>query len=306
MKIHYWRAALAAGLGVTFAATGTVAPVKPETPATLSIEYEFVSSGDDAATGLRWSVRRVVTVQSTLVAAAPVALSASKPAAPERERKLAEQQTRATRAAGNMQPLMADAMAIYERCGEDEACIEREVQKAGFGMEVTPQLDSARADIAALGDEGPPRYQSWVPRSEALRYALTESQHLIDGDPICHDRPNKACTRKASSQGSGELPGSNESGMSSVEIDLEEGTMTLRLRPVYGALAAVEVVETDQPGQRSGSTDVLRRFTADMEAFTIPFDGSLKRQSGERTVAMRDDLTGRPGELIARWSFSTH
>ncbi len=305
MNMRVWLAAIAAGLGVTFGAAATVAPVAPDTPATLNVEYEFVSAGNDGSAGLEWNVRRTVTVEAALAALAPAGQAGLKPAGAEQQRQVAAQQQQAARAAENMQPLMQDAMAIYQRCGEDESCIEREVQRLGFGMEMTPELESAQRDVAALTAEQPARYQAWVAKKESRRYVLSEERLLRDGDPICYDRPNKTCTIKSSAQGSGEMPGDGDGGTSSIEVDLAGSTMTLRLPPIYGALAAVEVVASDKPGRDSGTNHVLRRFSADIETFTVPVGDSLSQLAGERTIPVRDDATGQAGTLTARWRFAT-
>ena len=91
-----------------------------------------------------------------------------------------------------MAPLTADMEKIMARCGEDEACIEREVAAYGFAMGNNPAVESARKDVAEVSKQGAPRYQIWTATLQKGTYSIEESAHIVDSDPICMSLPGRA------------------------------------------------------------------------------------------------------------------
>ena len=143
--------------------------------------------------------------------------------------------------AGKMAPLLADAQRIIARCGNDEACMTREVQKMGAALQGTRQMAtamSAKKDIQALSQPSAPRYQAWRPTLQKGSYLIDETAHISIPDPICASRPRHRCIGDEVHKGSGDIvlppeakknPGA-VAGYSAVEVDAVKLTIRWNLK----------------------------------------------------------------------------
>ena len=296
--------------------------------ATLTVDYRYESSGrqQDSADLHEWRVERSIQVSADLAAQKPA--PAPQLQAPDAA-YMAEQRRKTEKAevlAGQMAPMMADVEKILARCGEDEACIERETQKLGAALSGTPELEQAKEtqrEVAALGDPGALRYQAWRATAQRGRYAIDESAHIVHSDPICMSLPGARCTRDERRQGAGALPEPPAAakdprlaaGFAAVELDAQERTLTLVLPTPLNALPYTETIRTDEP-EGTHETPTPTGPQARQQSFRVGPKGSgvtaeplrvalaggWRSQSGESAIEL-PGAEGEGGTLTVRWRF---
>lgn len=293
---------------------------------TLTVEYRFESEGTvngspDRVYHLRqWRVLRSAEVVAELVATKPQGLSSMRPPEAAQSARLQQQQAQMQKAQQQMAPMMADAQAVVARCGNDEACIEREVMKMGAGLAGTKQLEQAQKtgrETAAVMQPDAPRYQRWQGATQTGRYQIDERWHVVHADPICMSLPAKRCVHDRMLQGRGDLPPTPSGAQ--IEFDLQGNTVTLLLPVPVGTLAYEETHTTDEPagthstpvpqGPQRGQT--VLQVSADGKSvaslLTLPLQGGWRSQGGEQVVAMGagdwHGASGEPGRLVVRWRF---
>lgn len=304
------------------------APV--DTKATLRVEYIYESSGSASSEGgydpYQWSTKRNVEIKATLAAQLPMALptmqAMDETQVANLENKVAEAQQLST----DMAPMMANVEEIMAKCGEDEACMEREAMAMGFAMSGTPEMDATmKAGAAAqeLAKPDAPRYQAWRSTAQSGTYLIDETVHISVTDPICMSLPNARCTRDEVRTGSGEIsvpdsakgnPGAT-AGYSGVEVDSEKRTMAVTLPVPMFLLPYTETITTDEPeGTHDTPTPVgpqqqLMSFRVNAkggatndQALVVALEGDWHSQSGEQVVTLEGPLR-EAGKLTIRWSF---
>lgn len=298
------------------------------TKAILTVEYEYVSAGErkDKYDTNTWSIKRMATVTATLKAESPMTLPALHKMEQAQVADLENKQAAATRAAGAMQPMMNDVMALMAKCGEDEACLEREV--AAYGMGNSEEINKTRKqvapDFAAVAQQGPNRYQMWSATGRQTgSYEIAEKFKYVDADPICVERPGQRCTTTVERTGKGQIPlppdmkptDKRVAGASMLEVDSLGKTMILKLPVPMMVLAFDEQIISDDPETKNGTEKKQIGFPAYKEVtkpITVPLTGSLIGKSGRETVQIKgasnntrtlDPTTGEDGELVIRWSF---
>ncbi|MCA0174875.1 MAG: hypothetical protein LCH73_01085 [Proteobacteria bacterium] len=310
-----WLAAAAAPAlaAPAFAPTGA--------PAVLTVEYSYVADGKTQTKYdlHEWRVRRSATLEARLAAKAPTSLPAMHSLDAGQKADMASKQARGQAAAKDMAPMMASAEQVMAQCGEDEACIEREVRKMGAAMAGTPQLDKARqtaSEARSLGDAGPLRYQYFQGVSQKGRYAIEERIHMLHGDPICRALPGARCTHDVSRQGSGEVkpapeakPGASPT-TAMLEFDRQQNTLRLNLPIPLNVLAYTETVTTDEP---TGTHEVpapkgpqprsLAFPKAQPDMLSVPLQGAWRSQRGEQRIPTKGE-GGEGGVLTVRWTLT--
>lgn len=291
--------------------------------ATLTVEYRYEAQGrkQDKYDLHEWKLRRSAELVAELQAQKPTALPAMQPLDAAQTARMGQQQAQAQRLATQMQPMMASAQAIVEKCGDDEKCIERETMAMGAAMAGTPQLDSTLRtgrETAAVMQPGADRYQRWEGRAQQGSYVIEESWHVVHADPICVRLPKARCTHDMQRKGSGAITAGNTAA--AAELDLQAQTLMLKLPVPHGPLAYVETQTTDEPdGTHSTPTpkgpqngQIVLRLTADgklmLPDLKVALKGGWRSQSGEQVLAMpAEPWHGAPadnGRLVMRWRFS--
>ena len=296
--------------------------------AELTVEYEYVSDGtrQDKYDSQDWQVRRVAVVSLTLQAQKPTALPALHRIEGAQQRDIAQRHAAMDRAVKTMQPTMADMMKIAERCGDDEACMERAV--TSYASDNRGKLLDTRAavagDAAIVAREGAARYQVWSPVGvQRGRFDVAERVRMVDADPICRSRANQRCRREQLRTGSGPIPlppgvganGGRPAGSAVFEVDSGAKDIVLMLPEPLMPLTVKQTVSTDHPGQQSGESAHVFRFPAAgaLKAHT-PLQVALKdarlEQSGTLTIKVKA-AQGNPrtleatapedGTLTVRW-----
>jgi len=270
--------------------------------ATLTVEYAYDSSGKtaDKNDSREWKAKRSATVTVDLTAQAAAAYSAMHAMSADQQAEVSKKQASAKSAQKKLEPMAADMAKIAAQCGDDEACVEREVKKYGFGMSDAEKesAQSAGKDVAQVGKQGPARFQAWSGTSQKGTYAIDETAHFVDADPICK---NLHCTRNETRQGSGAIAPSGTGAR--FEWDSRDKTLEILL-PGPFPLAYTQNVTTDKPGARSGSSPGVVRLPAEMpKSFTVAVKGDWKNQSGTETIKTRG-AGAEGGTLTVRWQLA--
>ncbi|MDY0871143.1 hypothetical protein [Dongia rigui] len=166
---HHLATTLAV-LSLPFAASLAEAkgPVPEGTKATIHITMSVKEK-----TKSEWSstaIDRVLKAQCLMVAGPAMNVGMAGPTA-QQQAAIAQSQVNAQAFQQNYadETMMQNAQAIFDKCGEDEACVTAEVMK----MSQTPEAQAmagkqaqAKKDMAGLTpDLGPLRYQSWSAQS---------------------------------------------------------------------------------------------------------------------------------------------
>ncbi|MHB0968672.1 MAG: hypothetical protein ACYC7A_09945 [Thermoanaerobaculia bacterium] len=297
--------------------------------ATLSVEYVYESAGAKSSEGMydphEWRVKRSANLVADLAAQATTAMPTLQPLDAAQTAELKNLSRKAEAVTTKMAPMMADVEKIMEKCGEDEDCITREVQKMGAAMQGTPKMDaamSAKKDAQQLSKPGAPRYQAWYSTAQKGSYSIDETAHVSVTDPICTSRPRHRCTRDEVRKGSGAivLPSEGKKnsrpvpGIGAVEVDAGKSTITVRL-PVPMLLPYTETIATDEPEGThdtptpKGPQQKMLRFRVNAKGdvtydkpLTVALKGGWRSQSGEEVVALQGEL-GEAGKLTVRWRF---
>lgn len=273
--------------------------------ATLTVEYVYESAGKtaDKYDAHEWKVKRSAKVTADLTALPPEAYSGMHAMSAEQQADLAKKQTSAKSAQKKLEPMAADMEKIAAKCGDDEACIEREVKKYGFGMSDADQekAKSAGKDIAEVGKQGPARYQLWKGASQNGTYTIEETAHFVDADPICESLPKQRCTKDETRKANGAIPASGTGAM--FEMDGKDKTLEVLL-PGPFPLAYSQTVTTNKPGEKGGTSQGVVRFpSAAPRPMKIAIKGDWKNQSGTETTKVQG-AGGEGGTLTVRWQLT--
>jgi hypothetical protein len=270
---------------------------------TLEVEYIYESSGKkaDQNDSREWRVKRSVKLSADLVAQAPQPYSSLHDMTAGQKTDLKKKQASINSAQTKMAPTSAAIEKIMAKCGEDEACVTREVQALGFSMQGSPEIESARKDVAEVSKQGAATYQTWRPTLQKGTYTIDETAHIVNADPIC---PSLHCTRDETRKGSGEVslpPGAKPeaaAGVSAVEVDSTGKTLTVVLPVPLFPLSYTETIKTNSPDQKSGTSQELLGFPKDVKPITAALNGDGRDQSGTETIKAGE------GTLTVRWKFT--
>ena len=204
--------------------------------------------------------------------------------------------------------MMADAMKIAERCGDDEACITREALKMSQGVDMnSAAMKGARADVKAASAMPDARYQLFEPTTQTGMFSLDERLKEADRDPICMSRPAGTCHKEVVVRASGDitLDGKTQTPATSMlEADLEKATLRFSL-PLPYPVAVDETVSTDKPDEFSGTRQTHRFLTnlrLDVQV-AHAYGTSCRNASGEKSWDVVEQISGQPARLTARWTF---
>jgi hypothetical protein len=307
----------------------------PGAKAVLSVDYVYASSGRKSSQGLydpyEWRVKRNLSLEAQLAAQPPTAMPTVQAMDAQQVAGMQGQAAKMQGATAQMAPMAMDIQKIMARCGENEECISREVQKMGNAMANDPKqmaaMNATKKEAQALASPGGSRYQAWRPTMQKGTYAIDEQVQVSVTDPICTSKPKHRCTREETRKGAGDVPVPAEArskgnagaaaGISAVELDAEKGRLTVALPVPLGMLPYTETITSDEP---DGTYDTpIARGARKRESFyrvgasgsgfmhdkpfTIPLKGGWRDQSGEQVVKLPGEF-GNGGTLTVRWSFN--
>ena len=302
---------------VTFAVSAQAELLAPKgAKGQLKVEYVFVSSGGTTAAAkdviTKWRVRRVINITAQYTADAPA------PVATLHTGDTSEVQSRTKSAAKKMQPMVTDVNAIAAKCGvslmsgdditkAQEACIEKGVSDYGNNLEMTPDIESARADVAAVNQamKGA-RYQLWQNTAQSGTFTVDEEHNKQVFEIGC--TAAKACKRTDIRKGGGPIPappGSKSGeGFSLLEVDSVKNDMVIVLPVPMVPLKYTQTVTTNIPDE-TGSTQqsiLPLLMGGDMQRITVSIPGGMA-SSGTKTIPVKGD-GAEGGTLTVNWQFS--
>lgn len=303
---------LAGLLSVTVDAHAS-APAAAGAKARISVDYRFESKGKkgDPYDSREWTVERHLTVTAEIKARAPSPYAALGPQDAALTADLGNKAQLADKAQQQMQPMMASAQAIMERCGDDDACMEREAMNLGASINARGGLSAdekaAGRNIAEIAKVPPARFQIWEPLGQQGNYRIREAVTASTRDPICIELPGQRCYRDEQRRGEGAMPQApgGKGSVAMAEVDHGKGTLTLTLPVWLNALPIDETIKTDHPEhlKENGSRKLISVWMiTDGKSFTVPLKGDWTQQSGEVVRDFRDSA-GFEGRLVARWRF---
>jgi hypothetical protein len=302
------RAAIALSIGLL--ASGTAQAdllVGKGAKATLNVQYEYSAVGKNASKDdpSEWRVRRTVNMVVQLSAEEPLALSGLRKMDADQNASLARKQTKIAAVQKKMEPTMNDMMKIAERCGEDEACIEKAIVAYSSTMN-TSDVEAVKGDVASVMKQDAPRYQMWVPGAEKGTYSIDEAYRAKTSDPLCSGKPKNQCSREETRKGAGNvpvLPGAKDAYTTRLEIDSEKKEIYIMLPVPLMGLGYAKQVTSDFPDEKSGTSQGDARFPGQLKPMTAAIAGDLRNASGTQTIKL-NGAEGEGGTLTVKWQFA--
>jgi hypothetical protein len=303
--------AISLGLGLSFAllASGTAhsqAFVPKGTKGTLTVNYEYSAVGKNAdkSEPAEWRIARTLTLVVPMSAEAEQPLSATRVDKDQKasaDKKLAQVAT----VQKKLEPTMNDMMKIAERCGEDEACIEKAITEYSNTMDPS-LIKSTKADVDAVVKLDAPRYQMWQGLSQKGTYSVDETHRAKTSDPLCSGKPGNQCTREETRKGGGVVPSlasAKDSTIAQLEFDTVKKDVYITLPIPFAGLGFTKQVTSNFPDEKSGtSKDELRNLPGKVPPVTAAVAGDARTVSGTQTLkVVGKDAEG--GTLTVKWQF---
>jgi hypothetical protein len=304
------RSLVAIGLMTSLSLVGTAHAellVGKGTRATVTVEmtYSAVGMKKDKYDPREWKVNRSATITSVYEAQKPQAMAQLRAPEAAQMANLKDKQATAVSAHKKMQPMMADMMKIVEKCGESEACIEKEVEAYGNSMEMTPDLKSAGKDIEKLGKVDGPRYQLWNQVSQRASYSIDEYYKGQTADPACMEKPGARCHREETRNGNGNLPPPpGKSGIGKFEVDAQKKDLVIILPSLMAPVTYNRVVKSDFPDEAAGNSQgLVTGGLAASKPLTVAIPLDLKKLSGTEQIK-QEGAEGEGGITTVRWTIT--
>ena len=283
--------------------------------ATLTVEYVYASNGktQDRNDSHQWSVTRTVKLSADLIAQTPQPLPTMHEMEAGQKADLKNKQEKAQSAQEKMAPVQADIQKIMAKCGEDEACLEREIQKYGMSNSDSAKMNSARSadkDIAVAANQGPARYQLWTAASQRGTYSIEESRHDVVADPACG--ASMQCTTDENAKGAGEVPlppgakaaASGPPSLAMAEIDAGGKTVAIVLPVPLSMLPYTKTIKSNSPDRKSGtSQDLVRCPPKDLKPVRVALKGGGRDESGTEEIKIAG-AGADGGTLTIRWKLT--
>jgi hypothetical protein len=294
------RAALAA---LSLAITGAQAQLLPPgTKGTLDVEYTFTSSGRESTPNDQydWQVKRQVLYTVQLVADKHSPYAGFLPATAADKKDLDQRQTRSASGMQKVAPMMADIEKLMAKCGDNEACMEREATKLAGSMDKTA-VRSAGEDAAAAGTNFSNHYQLWKPVSHTGTYSADELHVAAVADPDCLKAPKMQCVSQQVIKGKGSL---SQAGTGPVEVDGPGKRMHINLLVSGGPMPVTRTVSGKvQDGVKAGSFPDNMRFPwTRIKPLVVAIPNGLEKASGTEKIKI-DGERGESGTLTINWLF---
>jgi len=280
------------------------------TKATVTVEYAYAAAGmkKDKYDPHEWKVSRSATITAVYEAQKSQAMAHMRPPEAAQLADLKSKQATAVSAAKKLEPTMNDMLKIAEKCGESEACIEREIEAYGNSMELTPEIKSAGKDIEKLGKVDGPRYQLWRSVSQQGTYSIDEYYKGQTADPACMEKPGQRCHREETRKGNGNLTlpdGKKTPGIGSFEVDAQKKDVLIVLPSLMGVPTYNREVKSDFPDEPNGNSQgyLAGASLAAPKPITVAIPLDLKKLSGTEQIKL-DGAEAEGGTLTVRWTIT--
>jgi hypothetical protein len=284
--------------------------------ATVTVEYSYQSAGAKAETpsdpiATTWRAKRSVTVTATLAAQPPIGVPTMHKQEDQQKAEVADLQKRSKQLMVQTAPMMDAAMAAFEKCGDNEACLEREA-KAMSGVVEQSDVKGARENVAVMSATAAsmndtPRYQRWESVSQAASpYVFDEEKNVRSREPGCMRNAKATCITQETIKGSAALPASNQ-GLAMFEVDSKSGDLALALPIPLGVFPATFTRTTDDPDLAAESMKtqiVFPSLSSDRAGslrapLVVPIK-DLRAATGTLTFPAKGELD-EAGTLTVKW-----
>lgn len=292
---------------------------------TLTVEYVFTSAGKYSPQSKEtidiWSVKRNVTMTTQYAADPPQAVGTLHQDDPKQKAEMAAMQAKTASAHKKLEPMQNDVMAMAAKCGitmdgpdvsaaeekAQEACMEKAAAAYGNNMEMTPEIKSAGADIAAVQKTmSGTRFQLWRSTSQSGTYSIDETISKQVFEMTC--TTTKVCKRVVTNKGGGPIPappGAKSTPVASmIEVDSTGRDMVLSLPMPLAPLPITKSVTTTMiDDDAKGGPAYASLWPMTNKPITVAIPGDLKTVSGTQTITVPGDQS-EGGTLTVNWRFT--
>jgi hypothetical protein len=307
---------------VTFTASAHAEMLVPKgAKGTLTVEYVFTSAGKYSPPSKEtidiWSVKRNVTMTTQYAADPPQAVGTLHQDDPKQKAEMAAMQAKTASAHKKLEPMQNDVMAMAAKCGitmdgpdvsaaeekAQEACMEKAAAAYGNNMEMTPEIKSAGADIAAVNKTmSGTRFQLWRSTSQSGTYSIDETISKQVFEMTC--TTTTICKRVVTNKGGGAIPGGKSAGASMIEVDSTGNDMVLQLPMPAAPLPITKTVTTTMiDDDAKGGPTFASLWPSNSKPITVKIPGDLKTVSGTQTTTIPGDQS-ESGTLTVNWKFT--
>lgn len=275
--------------------------------ATLQVEYLYTADGRSGKrngndTIEEWKVRRVVNLTAHYVAEEPTSIGVLH-SEPDQQAALQTKTNQAQAFGKKMVPTFSDMMKIAERCGEDEACIEKAVVDYGNRMNLE-DVQARKAEATAIFKTDGPRYQLWRQTAQSGTYEvdeLTSRQIFEIGCTLA-----KPCKRTVTRRGKGPIkppPGGEAGGASLLEIDGVKQDLAAKMPIPLSELLVETKVESNIPDDDFEAPPLHPvQLMKNVQTLTLAIEGGKLPATGTATV--KQPGTGAEGGTYTiKWTF---
>jgi len=309
---------LSSALVGAMASAAWAAPGSPkDSEAKLTVVFEFKGGGEDLPQSkerhVTWSLTERYETTSTLKASVLSPAGGLHKADAKTVADMAGRQAAAESAQKNMQPMMDQAQAIMAKCGDDQACMQRETMKMAQALQANPaQQQKNQAAKSAMDKAAAPvaqRFQMFQGGKQATTYKIDGKAREAYFDAACGLKTEERCAYETVIKGAGAAGDEKGNPLPSTgyaEIDYETGSLMLTL-PNPGVLKVSKTVTSANNKQiKTGTTEQTRSaFNASVFKDAIEVKcGECKAANGKVTKEINDQFLGRKGTLTATWTFT--
>jgi hypothetical protein len=296
-----------------------LAPSAAGAPATLVVTYELVGSGVDrppsGEKNVTWTFNNRFVVTTKMKAVKAQGVPSLHQIDAKKQAELDGAQSAAAKAAKDAEPMMAQAERIFEKCGDDEACIERETMKMAGSMDMDAAMKAGQstakageAATRAAANDG--RYQSFGDGAQSGTYSIDETAHEAYFDAACSPKNEATCSIDTTVKGSGAMtaPGGKATTTPTavIEVDYAAGTAILMLT-MPGVGKATETVKSGSPDRASGVSTVERwSLPPGMGKTTLQGKcaAGCATATGEYVTEVDSPLLRKPTKYKISWKFT--
>ncbi len=280
----------------------------PGAKATLTVKYDYTAIGQkaDKYDPAEWRVARTLTLVVPMSAEPEQALSMMREIEAGQMASIEKKQAQVADIHEKMGPTMNDIMKMVERCGEDEACMEKAIVDYGTSADPSVAL-SVKSDVDAVMKQDGPRYQMWRGLSQEGTYAIDELYREKIADPGCFDKPNKQCSREEIRKGGGDAPVPPEAkGISNAQLEFDsvKKDVYITLPTPFVPLAYTKQVTSNYADEPSGTSNAtLNNLPGTLKPITAAITGDARNLSGTQKIKMAGS-GGESGTLTINWTFT--
>jgi hypothetical protein len=234
---------------------------------------------------------------------------------------MASVQANVTSAHKKLEPMQNDMMALAAKCGitmdgkdvsaaeekAQEACMEKAVANYGNNLEMTPEIKSAGADIAAVQKTvSATRFQLWRSTAQSGTYSIDETISKQVFEMTC--TASKVCKRVVTNKGGGAIPappgGKSVAGASMLEVDSTGRDLVVQLPMPLAPLPITKTVSsTIMDDDTKGGPGFAGMWTAPAnKPITVTIPADFKSASGTKTIVVPGNQA-EGGTLTVNWKF---